>query len=137
MRPMSPRLVAALLAACVALPSGCATILRNSKQDITISCNRPPATVRVDGATGMLGVNRLERETSHQITGESGGKTASGWVSADISIPWLLVDIFLGGLVGIVVDAITGAWNDLSPSNLTLTIGNGCPADEAVEGRAL
>lgn len=115
---MKVQTIAAIAALSVAV-SGCATIVKGSSQDIAITT--PPVT----GASCSLsssqgnwmvttpGVVHVERSKADvQIR-----CTKSGYVDGFASIPsnfegWTVGNLLLGGVVGLGVDAATGAIND-------------------------
>ncbi|HEY1710531.1 MAG TPA: hypothetical protein VGG10_19835 [Rhizomicrobium sp.] len=99
--------------------SGCATIIKGSSQNIAIST--PPT----EGATCVL----TSKEGSWTVTSPGVVKVEKskedvqvvcrkpGWRDASATIPsnfqgWTLGNLLLGGVIGIGVDAATGAMND-------------------------
>jgi hypothetical protein len=110
--------IAAIAAAGVAL-SGCASIIKGTTQQIAITT--PPT----DGATCVLS----SKEGSWTVVSPGVAKvskskqdiqircTKVGWKDATSTIPsdfegWTLGNIILGGLIGVGVDATTGAINE-------------------------
>jgi len=126
MRIFGPGLVLAILL------SGCATIMAGGPDHVPVSTNPPGATVFVDnvpvGTTPMLvsldrqrsqGVIRLELAGFMPITMVR-TKSINGWFWANLCI---------GGVIGIVVDLVTGdvkAFDDV-PIALGLTPASGAP----------
>jgi hypothetical protein len=110
--------IAALAAAGIAL-SGCASIIKGTSQSIAIET--PPA----DGATCVLS----SKEGSWTVTTPGVAKvskskedikatcTKPGWQDASATIPsgfegWTVGNLILGGVIGVGVDAATGAINE-------------------------
>jgi hypothetical protein len=99
--------------------SGCATIIKGTTQSVAVTT--PPTT----GATCTLsskegnwqitspGVAHVEKSKEDiQVTCEK-----PGWQTATATIPsnfqgWTLGNIILGGVIGVGVDAATGAMNE-------------------------
>jgi hypothetical protein len=110
---------AVLMAALIGI-TGCGTIVHGSQQDVRI--NAPSdAQVKVDDyptpQKGSVFVN-LTRKKGHYVTAASPGKSLDcDTINSKLSNGVLVADILLG-LGPILVDAITGAWNNLEPSTV-------------------
>ena len=97
-----------LIVLCVLTASGCGAIL-NSK---TATVNGPPGTT-VDGAPVPTVVSQ---NASHQVAMPDGRNCV---LTSGASVGYIIADIFLTGLIGLIVDAATGDWSVIS--------GAGCP----------
>jgi hypothetical protein len=110
--------------ACVAL-AGCATIVQGSNQNVSVASSPVGAQVTIDGKN--MGVTpmvaQLERKKSHKVQITMAGyqpyeiemtKGVSGWVAGNILV---------GGIIGFVVDAVTGAMYKLSPDAINGELG--------------
>jgi uncharacterized protein YceK len=108
-----------LLLACV-IVAGCATIIHGGSQDVGISTSPAGAKVTVDNqSTGITPfVAKLTRKDDHMLRLQLDGyqpaevrltKSVSGWVWGNI---------VFGGVVGIAIDAVTGAMYSLSPDQV-------------------
>jgi hypothetical protein len=131
-----------VLAALAVAVSGCATITRGTNQDFTVEstpsgaavstsngfeCPATPCTFRMprkDGFTVDLTLNGYlparETVTSNMSSGGAAGMAGN---------------VLVGGLIGVGVDATSGALNDLSPNPLQVTlvpVPVEAPAAEAV-----
>jgi hypothetical protein len=131
-----------VLAAFAVAVSGCATITRGTNQDFTVEstpsgaavstsngfeCPATPCTFRMprkDGFTVDLTLNGYlparETVTSNMSSGGAAGMAGN---------------VLVGGLIGVGVDATSGALNDLSPNPLQVTlvpVPVEAPAAEAV-----
>ena len=106
------------------LVSGCATVFHGSSQDIGITSVPTGAAVTVDnmaqGHTPVIAP--LSRRDNHIVKVEHPGyhpfeatltRTLNGWVSGNIMI---------GGLLGVGVDAISGAMYNLTPPQITANL---------------
>jgi hypothetical protein len=85
---------------------GCATIIKGSNADLTVVTQPPGATVYIDGfPVGPSPWAGEVKQDAHQIRAELAGyQPGFARVTASFS-GWTL----LGGLLGIVIDAVTGA----------------------------
>ena len=127
--------VLALAAAALTLPA-CATITRGSSQEFTVEstppgarvstsngfqCDATPCTFRMPRKDEFRATVSMEGYVSqeHNIqSGMSGGGAAG-----------LAGNVIFGGIVGGVVDASSGALNDLTPNPLVVILRT--PAEEA------
>lgn len=125
----------ALAAAAVTLPA-CATITRGSSQEFTVEstppgarvstsngfqCDATPCTFRMprkDEFRATISMEGYVTQEHHIESGISGGGAAG-----------LAGNVIFGGIVGGVVDASSGALNDLTPNPLVVILRT--PAEEA------
>lgn len=112
--------------AAVAL-TGCGTILHGPRQMVPVQSNPTGATVTATpsdaGPVTTPGTLDLERKNSYQLTFTSPGySTATANLHPNIGTGTVIADVLLTGLVGVVVDAATGAWYGLVPENVTVTL---------------
>ncbi len=105
-----------VLVLCVVLAPGCATILRGSTQQVTVACEYPNATLYIDGIQTAPGVQTLKRDRFHYIKAEMPDyPTANLSISNNISFGWLLISFLSFGILGTIVDTLTGALYALEP----------------------
>lgn len=97
---------------------GCGAIIHGTKENIGISAPAG-AVVSINGMrTQGSSVMRLDRDTSYSVTMEKGGKTRlCGQITSSLSAGVLIADILLG-LWPVVIDAATGAWYNLEPTQV-------------------
>jgi hypothetical protein len=125
----------ALAAATLVLPA-CATITRGSSQEFTVEstppgarvstsngfqCDATPCTFRMprkDAFRATISLDGYVSQEHHVTSGMSGGGAAG-----------LAGNLVFGGVVGGVVDATSGALNDLTPNPLVVTLRT--PAEDA------
>jgi hypothetical protein len=81
---------------------GCGTILNSGPATIV-----PPPGATVDGVPGPVPANQ---QIPHEIVYPNGQRCV---VTPSISVGYLVADIILLFLVGVVVDAVTGDWKVL------------------------
>jgi len=92
---------------------GCATIFSGSYDEVDLSSEPKDATVLVNGKEEGTTPLTLRLKKSKEYTIEfvkDGFKTKSLRMTYGLGAGWLILDI-LSGLVGIIVDAVTGNWN--------------------------
>lgn len=105
------------IAAAALVLAGCASIVSGSKQSIAFSSAPPGAAVTVDAA--KIGVTPvtvpLARKLEHDVTIElQGYKPYTVKLQKNLN-GWFIGNVIFGGLIGIVVDASTGAMYKLTP----------------------
>jgi hypothetical protein len=114
-----PRRYLMLVAIAIA-PAACATIIHGTNQDVAMSSKPDGATVTVDNApVGKTPtVVRLTRNEKHTVRLE-----LAGYEPVEIPVTrklsaWFFGNLVIGGLLGVVVDAATGAMYNLTPAQL-------------------
>ena len=116
----------ALLVALGLLASGCGAILNDRYDPLAVTSEPEGAQVRVNGVP--MGhtpvVLQLDSRMNHTVVVNLDGYDETGAiVTSGLGAGWLVLDIFLTGLIGIVVDAVTGAWNELDADGLHFDLG--------------
>ena len=109
--------------ACAALLCSCATILKGDYETVSISSNPPGAQVTFDGNSRVgqtpVILPIVDSRISHTIVLQLEGYADANIVLGNhLGIGWLLLDIFLTGLVGVIVDGVTGDWMELDANQL-------------------
>ncbi len=99
---------------------GCATIVKGSYQPIGITSNPGGALVKVDGVdkgeTPI--VIKMLRKRAHTVQlDKEGYQTYEAAISTHPG-GWIWGNIFIGGLIGLIVDLISGASNNLEPGSV-------------------
>ncbi len=121
---MHRRTKLAAVASGVALASvvvlACATIIHGTSQEIGISSQPTGATVTVDGqAAGKSPITtKLSRKDVHRITVTLDGYQAFDMTTTRKVSGWVWGNIVFGGLIGLAVDAITGALYEIRPEQV-------------------
>ncbi len=114
-----------LLAATALFLSGCGTLMHGGSQTIDVQSSPSGAKVETSPATGTYTTPtalNLERKNSYLLNFTSPGYTpASFHITHSIGTGTLIADVLLG-LVGVVVDAVTGSWYGLSPESVVATL---------------
>ena len=119
--------------------SACATIINGTSQSVSIASQPTGAQVTVDGIP--MGVTPvapdLKRKDKHLIRIEMEGyepfelqlnRSVSGWIAGNI---------IFGGLIGLAVDAMTGAMYKISPNEVMAVLQNGGSAQLYESGEVL
>jgi PEGA domain-containing protein len=101
--------------------SGCATITGGSSpQKIKVASNPSGATVIVDGRPcgNTPTIVSLDRKVEHRIQLEKVGYMPAESDLKSRMNPWILGNVVVGGLIGVVVDLATDSERSLSPSKV-------------------
>jgi hypothetical protein len=85
--------------------AACGTLMNSSTAMVT-----PPPGATIDGVAGPTPLSKNE---PHQIVFADGRSCV---LQPKVGAGYVLGDIFLTGLVGVVVDAVTGKWTKLDAS---------------------
>lgn len=91
-----------VIAICLVSSTGCATLFAKKEAKVSLS----------DGASveGSVGYATLRTNESHTVTYPD-GSTCS--IDAHIGWPWIVLDLFMTGPIGLIVDGVTGNWKHL------------------------
>jgi hypothetical protein len=118
------RILAMLLPAC--LLAGCGTVLHGSRQDIFVQSSVPGATVQSSPTSVSVaapGALSLERKNNYVLTFTAPGYApATVNVTNSIGVGTVIADVLLTGLVGVLVDGLTGSWYGLNPETASATL---------------
>ncbi len=97
--------------------AGCATVFKSSRETVRISTDVTCTHVYVDGVhmgTAPLRVP-MDPKRDHVITFKRQGfATQHYFLGHSISTGWVLVDILLGSVYAVLIDALTGDWKTLN-----------------------
>jgi hypothetical protein len=133
------RIALGVLAGC--LLTGCGAILHGTRQTIDVQSSPGGAKIETSPATGTYTTPTtldLERKNSYVLTFTSPGYSSASFnLHNSIGTGTVIADVLLTGLVGVVVDGLTGAWYGLSPesANVTLTRTGTGPGPEEIHVR--
>lgn len=104
---------------------GCGTILNGTRQTVAIQSTPAGATVTTvpAGETSTTpGSITLERKNNYVLTFTADGyEPAEAHLRREMSAVFLVLDI-LAGVIGVVVDAVTGGWYQLEPETVSVTL---------------
>ena len=106
--------------------SACGTILGGSAQEINLSSRPPEATVEFDRVNRTVVTPtevELKRKHTYELTfTKEGYSTETSVVESSLRWEILVLDVLFTGLRGVAIDAGTGAWNQLAPENVRVTL---------------
>lgn len=122
-RKMKNKKVICLLLLCslfVLTSSGCCSIFSGSTQKITISSTPPGAKVTADNGTSIItpGSIVLERKSKHTLVAELTGHESQQVQLEQRLNNWVWANILIGGLIGLAIDMVSGAINELHPQEV-------------------
>jgi hypothetical protein len=134
-RRVSQAVVRALALVMVASAAGCGVITGGTTETITVQSVPSMATLTTQPTSGSFTTPasiELARKNSYTlIANREGYQEAQFQISQSMRVGPLILDILFTGLIGVVVDAATGGWWDLSPDDATMSLE---PAQPNVAG---
>jgi hypothetical protein len=109
------------------LTTSCATIVSGSKQNIKFSSNPSTATIYIDEVeVGKTPFEiKLARKSEHSVMIKLEGYQTYETKLTKKFNAWYIGNIVFGGLIGIIVDPITGAIYNLSPDQINAQMNKG------------
>jgi hypothetical protein len=111
----------------VILLSSCATIICGSSQHVKFASNPSSATIYIDEVevgTTPFEIN-LRRNTEHQVMIKLDGYQPYETTLTKSFNPWYLGNILIGGVIGLIIDPITGAIYNLTPRQVNAELSKG------------
>lgn len=115
----------AALAIVAMMTSGCATIVHlGSTEELSVSSEPSGATVVIDGTErGVTPLaTKVERKKDHAVVlTKEGFEENQSRVESHIS-GWIAGNIILGGLVGLLVDVMSGGGYTIEPDKVAVTL---------------
>lgn len=128
MKPEGRRFVAGLARAAGLLvlltaTGACATVASGNRQQVHFETYPPEATATVDGLgfTTPADVN-LKRKNTYEVVFEKPGYIPAHRRISHSTNPAFYGNIILGGLIGMIIDMSTGAYYNLDPDVLSVTL---------------
>jgi hypothetical protein len=115
------------------LSSGCATIVSGTRQDVNINSNPQPAEVHiyegnggpggpeVGGGRTPMGVSLARDKTYTVVVSAAGYQEVRVRIDKGFNL-WVLGNLCCGGILGGVIDLVTGAWYKLEPDSIAVTL---------------
>jgi hypothetical protein len=105
---------------------GCGAMLNGAKQTVHVNSNPSPLKVTASPEIGIYTTPTaisLERKNSYVLRFEKEGyEPATFTIQRNLKFGIVLLDVLFTGLVGVVVDAASGAWYKLSPNEVTVSL---------------
>lgn len=120
-RRISTLVIPALL---LSMSTGCSLVVNGRRQAVNISSNPSGAEIIIDGIVHgkTPAIIDLRRDSHHSISiNLEGYQTFSMNLERKVS-GWVWGNILIGGLIGVVVDASTGAMYKLTPDQVNTVL---------------
>jgi uncharacterized protein YceK len=98
--------------------SGCASMLKGTKGSVSFSSEPAGAKVLINGFQSGVTPCTIEMNSgnSYNVTMKKAGYDDGYYlIVSSFKSGWLFIDVLCGGFPAI-FDAVTGSWNDLTPS---------------------
>jgi len=112
--------------------AACATIMQGTTQTVGISSSPPGARVTVDavqmGVTPLM--TKLTRKDNHIVRLELEGYEPFAMTLTRGLSGWVAGNIVFGGLIGLAIDAISGAMYKLTPDQVSATLTRSVALDD-------
>jgi hypothetical protein len=107
--------------------SSCATIISGSKQNVKFSSNPSSASIFIDEVeVGKTPFEiKLARKSEHSVMIKLDGYQTYQTNLTKSFNAWYIGNILIGGLIGLIVDPITGAIYNLSPNEINAQMNQG------------
>ena len=106
----------------VLMLGGCATIFKGTTEEVNFYSRPPGAEVYVNGQfrgyTPLLKLTLKSNRDYHIEIRKDGFVTHSTVIHSDLSIGYLILDVVFTGLIGVIIDASTGAWYTLDENDI-------------------
>lgn len=118
----------------MALLQGCATIVSGTKDTVEITSNPPGAVVRLDDSgqefttPASFEVTRRSRHTL--LVSRDGYHTERVTLGRSLN-PWLFGNLIFGGVIGVVVDLVSGATFEPMPGKAHIELAPLAPGETA------
>jgi hypothetical protein len=118
-------LVCAVVLVVATLP-GCGAIFGGTRQSVQVTSAPDGATITTQPPTADYTTPTslsLERKNNYTLTfTKEGYKPATAEIRKSLRGGIVVLDVLFTGLLGVVVDAATGAWHKLSPEEVTVSL---------------
>lgn len=120
----------------ILVTTSCATIISGSKQTVKFASNPSEATVFIDevevGKTPYE--TKLERKREYAVTIKLDGYQPYETKLTKKFNAWYLGNIVFGGIIGLIIDPITGAMYNLTPKELNAQLEQGTTFKTSKDG---
>jgi len=106
--------------------TGCATVFGGGNYK-SVHFNSEPTGAKVLADGALLGVtpcdNNLKDTKSHHLTFKKDGYLDSSYyLGNSVGAGWVIADLLLGGLIGLIIDAATGSWYGLDETEIQVEL---------------
>ena len=113
----------------ILLVSNCATLFKGTTEEVNLTSEPLKAEVFVNGQSrGATPIAlKLESKKTYSIEfRKEGYKSRTYNIANHVGAGWIILDV-LTGLVGVIVDAATGAWYSLDQKNVNAVLETQLP----------
>ena len=115
-----------LLAILIATTTGCGAIFNGTSQTLTATSAPDQAMVKTEPGTGQFttpAALSLERKNNYILTfTREGYQPATFPIRRSLQGGIVALDVLFTGLIGVVIDAATGAWYKLTPESAVVSL---------------
>ena len=104
--------------------SSCASIFSGSSDKVTITSEPSNALVAINGYPyGRTPLTvELDKGDSYRVeVSDEGYEPGYAFLSNKLGAGWIVLDV-LTGLIPLIVDAVTGSWNSISPDSVHIVL---------------
>lgn len=126
--------ITAVLALAVSV-AGCGTLFGGTTKNISVTSAPSAATITTQPGTATFTTPTtlvLERKNSYTLIARRDGYNEVQFqIRRSMRTGPLILDILFTGLIGVIVDAVTGGWYDLQPEDVSLVLER---TDDSVDG---
>jgi len=107
--------------------SSCATVISGSRQNIKFASNPAAASVFIDEVeVGKTPFEiKLARKSEHEVMIKLDGYQTYQTTLTKKLNGWIFGNILIGGMIGIIIDPITGAMYNLTPTQINAEMNKG------------
>lgn len=117
------RLLSLVFVGILVMSTSCATLFNGKKGKVQVKSNPTGAAIYVDGK--YMGVTpkklKLDNKEGHTLVLKSGTQEATYTLESKFGVGWVFLDVVGSGLIGLAIDAGTGAWYSLKPNKIDQT----------------
>lgn len=117
--------------------TGCGAVLHGTRQNVDLISTPAGAKVQVSPGTETYttpATLNLERKNSYVLTFTSPGYNPATYdLHNGVGTGTVIADVLLTGLVGVLVDGLTGAWYGLNPESANVTLTRATPGGSGPE----
>ena len=146
MRTLLTRMMTVLLAIGM---TNCASIIHGSRQTVRFSSQPSGAIVYIDGKEHGTTPTAVVLNRKGRVSGEVPGKKEyalsiemDGYYPYEMQIQrtvdgWFFGNLIFGGLLGIVIDAVSGSMYQLTPNQVVATMGRNTARTDSKDGNIM
>jgi hypothetical protein len=118
------RVLTLALISCALLCTSCSSIINGRSQQVTVTSDPSGASFTVNGEQELKtpAVFKLKRKNDHIIVFDNPGYQQERTVLKHMVSGWVAGNIFLGGPIGLGVDAMTGGMYQIVPDALHMRL---------------